>query len=556
MMNIVVRYGATIAAAIALVACGGGGSGLPISRESPVQAFNQKDVAGYWTPADARNDGFEFYPSVIAAPYSDDSMLGRVVQGGQLKDHFFWVVDPDGTLKMSLFDAACEERPVHSCPVKSTITIVMRGDNNNANWKVKYSNAEGTTVRDVVDNFSRKKVEGSVLTQGEHLLNQAELFTQPLLAKTANGSMSIRMGEAPQTLTTANAAGNAPRDVEFAGGEAGGVTVDEDFDLKSGDKRSLKVKVWYERSALSSLSNQRLMLQYDLHKKLQLPSGLEASAISLPGYKPVDKAGSYERVEKRTAVAGLIDGAARTGYRVRPGDKIATYMMLDFNTDWGTAGANEIEFTSATEGVAGHTDLHVGKYSESSKFTWTQADDGAITMQFPTTGQVTVRFVKAVNGGYQALYTYPNRKSGAYYWLHDWIPVGAPAVTAGTLPGRYVFTSSDGATQVGVTFHKDGTVTGGMEGYWFQDTNGDIVSFDCGDTGDQPITSYDACFASFDDLSTVNYAQVRRMKFMHKNGNDYQVKYDADAYGARFFVTDRDYYTVAWTSRWTRVGDE
>lgn len=552
-----VRYLISIAAAIALVACSGGGSSLPIATESPVQAFNQKDVPGYWAPVNSSNDGFEFYPSAISSPYSADSMLGRVVQGGQLKEYFFWVVDADGAIKMSVFDAACEERPVNTCPVKSTIKIVMRGDNNTANWKVKYLDAEGAGVREVVDNFSRKKVDASVLASGEHFLNQADYFNQPLLAKVADGRMSIRMTDIPATLTVAAAvSGNAPRDVEFDGGEASGVLVDEDFELKSGDKRSLKVKVWYERYALSSLSNQRFMLQYELHKKLQLPAGTEASTISLPGYKRGDKAGFYESVEKRTTLVGHIDGFARTGYRVRPGDKIATYMMMDFNTDWGSAGANEIEFTSATEGIAGHTDLHLGKYSESAKFTWTQADDGAITMQFPTTGQVTVRFVKAINGGYQALYTYPNRKLGAYYWLHDWVLNQAPAVTASTLPGRYVFTSSDGVSQVPLTFHKNGAVTGAIEGYWFQDSNGDIVTFECADTSDQAITSYDACFSSFDDLSTVNFAQIRRMKFMHRNGNDYQVKYDADAYGARFLVPDRDYYTVAWTSRWTRVGDE
>jgi hypothetical protein len=244
-----------------------------------------------------------------------------------------------------------------------------------------------------------------------------------------------------------------------------------------------------------------------------------------------------------------------TGPTIQPNSTYNTSIPI-FNGATSLSGSgNTITFSSATDGTASLVDLNNGLYSQSLHFTWTQATDSSITFTLDNGLQATMQFIKAINGGYEVVYTLPDPTYGTLSYVTDFVTSTPSIITPAQIPGTYQFVSTDGVTLNQVSLHADGTVSGLVGGYWFQDTNGDVVSYECYDLTGNPITSYSGCLASFNNLTNFSFAHVRRLRFMDPVGNTYQVKYDADAYGATFGLTSNMYNTVSWTYRFTRIGN-
>jgi hypothetical protein len=534
--------------AVALAGCGGGSGGD--AQPMPPAQLAQTAMAGYWQPANTSNEGYEFFGAVTAPPFRVELKTGRVLKNGADQGPFIWESNADGSIKISKIDPTCDRRPLSLCPVTGNATLVAEAATDQGSaWKLSIDdNADGKMDRTVSDRFQRANLDLSALPQGEFLMNRADQFDLPTLAYRNGDQIGIRMDSIGQPVAlTAAVPRGAVRSVSFEAGERLSAQNSVKFTRTAGGTVDLPVKFWYENVVLSGGINNGFILEYEIHRKIQYPANVTPDSI---------KVNDFEKSEKRSSYFGRIDGYVH-GPTIAANDKFNTFMIVDFDPAWVSGGAgNELEFTSATEGSIAHTDLRNGKYSERRKFTWVQKADGEVVMSFLSGQSVSMRFVKAVSGGYRVVFKLPNAQVGTMYVLHDLV-VARPAILAEKdVAGHYTFISSDGVTQNHVTLHKDHTVTGIVGGHWFLDTNGDIVSFECTGLDGKDLPVYQDCFNSFDKLPQMSFAHIRRMRFMYQEGNTFQVKYDAALYGARFEVVNRDYFTISWTYRFTRLGDE
>ncbi|MDF3035780.1 MAG: hypothetical protein K0S28_1054, partial [Paucimonas sp.] len=362
----------------------------------------------------------------------------------------------------------------------------------------------------------------------------------------SGSAMSIRLDDFDRSVTVSAASFASGRpSVDFSGGESTAVLTDEEFFVNGTCYMDIPVKQWYDNIKLAASANGEYALSYDMHRKVQIPANIDASLVELQ---------SFETLEKRSTVVAMLNNFS-SAISVQAPEKFFISLELDtfFNADAG----NELTFTSNRDGSVSYTLPHrVATPAEVRNFTWLQRNDGAIVLSFPGYGDVILRAIKAITGGYQVLYSLPSEDYGTTYRIRDLVKNGAPVLNEQTIPGRYKFTSisplPNGSHEYEITFHADKTVSGFVGGYWFQDANGDFVSYECTLAGGKKGTAYEQCAGGLNDPSTITFSHVRRIRFMHQDGSAYQSKYT----GSLFQDEDDEFTTFALTYRWVRVGNE
>jgi hypothetical protein len=542
------RFRHALAVSLVTLLAGCGGSNTTTAPVAPVATFD-KSVVGYWVPQNSANEEFEFFSAPTDAP-SANLLTGRTVKNGVVTNMFFWEVAA-GAISISKVAVSCPSRPINLCPVVATTVIVANGANiENAKWSFDFDDNNDKKVdRRLADSYVRKGLDLARATPGQFFLARSEVFEQPVVGAIAAGKMTFGLVESGATFSlSTNIANDKVRSAQFAAGESAAVLTTDFFELQSGGFQPFPVKVWIDKVEMFASVGNGYQLQYERHRTVQLPAGTDRASV---------KIGSYEATETKVVPFAVIDKFV-TGAQIRAGDVYYTMLPLDFNPEFVAFGAgNELRFTSATEGVISHVDVHRGTYSESRPFTWAQGTDGAIVLSFyGGLFNVQIKFIKPVNGGHQVLFAIPNPQTGdTTYLAHDLIKEATPVLNASNLPGRYSLLNSDGTNQL-VTFHKDKTVSGAVGGFWFQDSNGDIISYECTDLQGQVIPGYSECVSAMDNVANLSLAHIRRIRFVAKDGDYYQSKYDSSFYGQRFQVFGRDYATISWTYRWTRLGNE
>lgn len=534
-----------------LAGCGGKNDDQSTQPSTKVQLFDQS-VVGAWLPISADGSTYEFYSATIDEPYTGEK-TGRVYSSGALKNFFNWEIQTNGSIKMKQYSPSCTSRPLSRCAVASTATIVATGESMQlAHWRIDYDdNADGVVDRSNADFYTRNDLDLSSMPEGEFFLSRHDLFQYTHSAKISGKKISIRLFDQAQPMfITADIEAGRRASIKFASNQANPTVFKESFAVPGVGNIQLPVKMWVDNAELRASRNDGFILEYELFRKIQLPGPVP------PGMQAA--IANYEKGQKKSRSLGLINKFVQ-GTVIRSGDKFNTFMLFDFNLDWvnGPAG-NVIEFTSGTEGILSHIDIHKGKHSERRNFKWVQRADGELALTFENNMDATIRFTKAIAGGYQVLFKVKHPTLGYQYAVHDLVAETPSAIAEKDVPGRYSFISFDGITTNMITLHKDKTVTGIAGGFWFMDTNGDVVSYECKDLqGKQSTTSYAVCDGEFDgNHSNLSMAHIRRLRFMHKDGNSYQVKYDSAVWGADFSTVGPDYTTAAWTYRWTRLGDE
>jgi hypothetical protein len=393
------------------------------------------------------------------------------------------------------------------------------------------------------------------MPEGQFLMNASELFAFPTSAEISNGTLTIKAQELglPATLSAKLPAGPVAS-LRFQAGEATGVVMQQEFQSKSGQPVTMPVKAWLDNVVLSAGSGNGFILTFDRHRKVQSVPGVDPGSLVI---------GDFEQTASGTDAFGRIVSFVH-GPTVQVNQTYYTTLPFLFDGNTTVAGTgNVMNFTSATEGVISHHDIHDDKYSEAMHFTWSQGADGVLNITLdegPLAGMpVTARFVKAVTGGHQVVFSFPDPGSGKTYSLADFVADAPVSVSAATLPGKYMFDATDGMSKNEVTFHKDGTISGVVGGHWFIDANGEVISYECTDSQGKDLANYSDCFHTFDSadtLKTFTFAHIRKLRFMHTANGMSEVRYDSVFYGSPFGVVDRDYLMVAWTYRFTRIGDE
>ena len=560
-----------------LVACGGSTAQEPgeVVRPAPP---NTEQVSGLWTPAGgAGKPSFEFFGSATEAPFAKSLLTGRIWQNQQLVNLFVWNLQSDGTITLNLVSPACISRPLASCPVTGSARIVASGKRiQDATWNVNLDyNGDGKIDAEVTDSYHRKELDLSGLAEGTVFLTHLDnaLFDAPLRATVSGADLALRLEDLNQAVTPI-ARSFALRQDSLAFAPSAPVVSSSSFYVVGSGYQSLQVKQWFDKVSLSSSASGAYALSYEMHREVQLPDGVTRAQVQADSGSVRIGLAEYEAVTARTKIVGLI-GKFIGAPGVQALDKFYLSLLLDFEK---AGEANELLFTSATEGVVtsrlGHHPLAV---SEQRSFTWRRSADGAIVLSFPEYGDVVLRFIKPISGGYQVLYERPNKGFGPTYLVRDMLRDAPPVLNESNLAGRYIFTSTaplpNGSYEYSVTFHRNHTVSGAVGGYWFQDGNGDLVGYECTSLFGQDISDYASCAAALDNTATVSFAHVRRLRFVHRDGNNVQAKYNASVYGTRSFllyppsgdpVRASKFFTAvgapvqstALTYRFVRIGDE
>ncbi len=536
---------------LTLTGCGGGGKTVNSVTEIPIVSAKDQQLVGYWGAEDSASPSFEFFASPTEAPFNISLQTGRIFESGKLVNIFYWKMQTNGLISLSVVNASCMQRPLSQCPVVQSVTIEAKGNSIfDATWWVRFDqNLDGIADKTTTSRYKQKEIDTAQFSSGELFLMHAnnKVFDTPVVGNIANGNMSIRLDDfkSPITVIASSYASNKRR-ISFQNSESLSVDTEQEF-LTSLGYKTFTVKQWYENVGLSATANNEYTLFYEIHRKVQIPTNIDPASVQL---------NDYEQVEKKSTVVALIKSFL-PNFPTPLNSKLFINMEAKF--DNANAG-NELQFFSGTEGALSYSLPFTNVPAESKPFTWSKTEDGVLTLHFQNTGDIKVRAVQKINGGYQVLYSMPDKNYTNTYRIRDLIYDDLPVIEESTLPGRYKFISisplPNGSHEYDLTFHKDKRVTGVVGGYWFQDVNGDIVSYECTNILGQIVVHYDECVKAFDNLADFKFAHIRRLKFVFKNGNEFQAKYMGSQFTGS--MNNGSYYfsNFPLTYRWTRIGDE
>lgn len=558
-------------------ACSGGGT-ASTSADVVTVSVNKEQVIGYWTPKGGSNESYDFIGSATESPYSG-IRTGRIFKNGLISNLFYWDLQLNGTISLTLVDPNCASRPLTACSTVGTRLIDARGSNvQDSTWNVSVdSNGDGIADSSFVDVYHRNEIDIAAKLNGDFFLTRLnnQVFDNPIYGNVNSGQMTIRLDDffTPVTLK-AIAYQTKLNQIRFESNATTPVSVTQQFFIAGSGYQDLTVKEWFENVTLNTSAPNQYILSYEQHKKVQLPDGVLPSAVTFEVGSARLSLTDFETTQIKANVVGLVDQFV-TGVSIKPNDVFYVSLELDFTKS--NAG-NVLKFTSPTDGtVSSILANHPNDPPETKNFTWIQKPDGSVLLSFSGYGDVNLRFIKPILGGYQVVYSKPTFPNGETYRIRDFVADSSPVVNETNLPGRYVFTSSgalpNGTHEYNLTFHQNKTVSGVVGGFWFQDTNGDIVSYECTDIFGRAITDYASCSAALDNTSLVNFAHVRRLHFIQKDGANLQSSYNASVYGTRTFLvfppsgdpfTSTKFFTavgspaesISLTYRWTRIGDE
>ncbi|PCK09048.1 MAG: hypothetical protein COA42_06095 [Alteromonadaceae bacterium] len=535
-----------------LLGCSGDSDNSPAPIPEPENQAMQ--VEGLWASSIAGNESFEFFPSVFKGDLSAGLKTGRMTALDGSKIPFYWESEGDDTLLLNLVNPECVGLPLNACgDVEGIVTIVASpGLANDRELIIDFDDdADGLGDRNLTQQFRRVNIDVSNLNDGEIFFIEDPYFEVPLEGAVNGSVMSIQLPYTGTSVTvSANIANGAQESLMFDMVDSMPVSSMQAFPVTDGDSQELVVNTWYDHVVLNQSGGDYYALSFSIQREAVLPSDVNADDVDLSGLVVQ---------EERTVILDMISEFI-AGDVITASDRYYSFIQLDFNFPRTISNSgNELVFTSNSEGTLFRTDLFEGQFSETRDFTWTQENDGRLVLDFEGVGETNIRFIEPVPGGYRALIQTP-RYDGPQYIVHDFIrDADTPIVIGEDIPGRFELINNDGVTKILVNFNADNSITfpsiPNLFGFWFQDTNGDIVSYECVNNSFQIVTIYEDCLGSFDDLSNVFFSHIRRVRFLAKQGDLYTSAYDSIFWGGPFGTFDGQYTSTAWTYRWHRLGD-
>jgi hypothetical protein len=536
-----------------------------VDNTAPLR-LSEMQIMGYWMSPDSANNTYEFFSAETEDFNLNPTELktGRILHKGTVLNQFYWNIENDGSLNLHVVDSKCNARPLTSCELFRSEKIVVRGSLGRGTiWAIELdSNSDGVVDNLIEGSYQKKSIDPSLFPSGEFFLNYYENFSVALRGNIESKKLTIEFPGVFWGVTPLSDAmplvADLPKgkieNIEFKGGVNTAVKYKQQLNVNGIGATEFVVKMWYDRVVMFASEEGKYSITYDVFREVQVPAGMNPDLID---QSQVPK----HKTEAR--VVNLIDKFI-AGKPINAGETFYSLIKLDFNLNLaGDGGGNKIVFLSDGKGKVYRQDLYKNKYSEMRDFSWQQDADGAINLTFPGLGQGVVRFIKAIGGGYQVLFDLPITGSERRrYFVHDWIKDEGIVDMSQFIPGHFIVGSNDGTTFFEVIFHHDHKVSvsvEGVEGYWFKDSDGSIMSYQCIDLQERPVTGYDECYSMFEHVGSENskasYAHIRRIAFLHHEGNEFSAAYDASVWGGLFGIVEREYMGFNWTYRWRRVGD-
>ncbi|WP_269629445.1 hypothetical protein [Pelomonas sp. BJYL3] len=547
------RWLAAVAAAMALAACGGGSD----SQQAPVRLEADKLLGGWRTETPGEVE-YEFSPSSINASAELEAVkTGRIVVGGEVQARFHWSVNSNGEAMLTKVDPICNLPDLRQCPAVGTerIKVALRVGPQDYAWTIESTPAGASAPSTRELNFRPATLSRSTVPGGRFLMTKAAQFSYANPAGSDGQFMQMGLLDTsvPHVLTIPLPP-TPMRAMPVLTGK------DEAVDTQltvphpvTGEPVTVKVKEWLENAVLMAGASNNLLVSYELHRKVDLPAGMDRAALGVD---------VYEKPHRATSAFSIVNQFVR-GPEVKAGDRFFGTFPGAFDAQFTIDGiGNTLEFSSATRGVMKYVDVIQGRHSESRGFSWSRDDSGAIALELDDMpGRVSkyrLRFVKEIKGGYSAVLSFTARDGSDLDLMTDIIRDAKPVLDPKTFPGSYYMPSVDGVSLVKVNFRPDGSLDGGtVGGHWFIDTDGELVSFECISKQGVSEPSFQVCHDAFTDpakLDTYRFAHVRRLRFVWGEGANYQVKYSAVIYGEDAGIVGRDYYGINWTYRIRKAG--
>lgn len=528
-----------------------------VNAKQQLQKQLQTDlIVGYWKAEKAGQYDVEFFQSVTDGPLANTVKTGRLLKDGNITHLFDWSASADGVVQLNLVNSGCPQRPISSCETIARVRLSAAGKSSDqSDWLLEFdNNLDGITDNSVESRYFRQRLDTTVFTPGEHYFAHAQTFDLPVQLVVAGNQMQIQMNdlEKPITLKAVLSASNVDQ-ILFPDDNTNFITHEQEFLIPDVGYQTLSIKQWYKNVTIKASVNGRYSVSYEIVNELIVPENLDPSAIS---------SGAINKVDRFTRLAELISKFIPAEPVMAPVTYYSFFYGLIDDSISIAGGANQIEFTSDDSGHISRTDLYQDRHSSQTNFTWTQDSEGQVELTLANGDHLAIRFIEPVNGGYRVLMAHDNEVWGKQFYIHDLIRDDDVVDLDTLLPGRFSFTSNDGFSTHFVEFKENGEVEfsdlQGLSGYWFINDGGEVVSYECTDLYGLVVQTYQDCYAAFESLESnpsMQFAHIRKLRFMHKNGNELQAKYDANVWGGIFQIVDQEYLGVAWTYRWRYLGE-
>lgn len=526
-----------------------------VNQELEAQQDQILDLMGLWQP-DQGVRNFEFYWSGIDGLSVPGLQTGRIIENGRVMDLFYWTIDRSGVISMTIVDKFCAIRPINRCPVSKVGSIVVNGDSRNrATWDVLIdTDLDGIVDLEESAVYQRKSFEAGLAdTQKFFLVPVNERFDTPILGEsTSNQTMiSLNYLDAPVGFHW-----NKNTTPEFAVTlqpvSSYNIVESETYFIDGIGYQELDVKTWYDKVQLHSLTQNNFLLSYEIRREIILPDGISASDVNE----------DVRQFERHSKIFNL-STSRFTDVTILPGQRFYSFFIDQFDDDLVNGGAtNEIVFETETRGQLLYKDLYEDRYTQSKSFVWSRTSDDVVTIEMDDGYKIELIFLKEILGGFSVVQKHIPLDEAPYFYVHDFIQDGSVDNLSDLVPGRFEFLSNNGWQKVLIDFNSDFTIetnAPGVAGYWFINDDGELVGYECLTNANVEVPTYEDCYNRFEDLqstdSNISFAHIRKLKFLHKNGNKLQAKYDANVWGGPFGIVDQDYMGISWTYRWERVGD-
>ena len=536
---------------VTLSACGGDTSDDAAGIEEV--SLEDEELVGFWE-AQENPMQIEFLSSATEAPFDTPIKVGNIYQSEVIRDRFFWSLRNDGVIDIAVVNLNCGVRPINACPVARRMEITLRGESVNAStWFIEEIDSQTNERIEVFsENYRKRLLDNFTRLEGEIFLRDRPniAFSSPELLRLENGNVNFRLeyssdfSDNQQLIDYSGSTDISNDTISLFPIGTDTVTNTEEFFVDGLGFTNLSVDESIDNLQLKMSANDNVILSYSIEREIVLPNDIEIAQVDTSDFVfREDRSIIYEYINEFVAAP-----------TISVGDKYFGRFALDFDAFGQASG--ELTFDTETTGSMRIAPISDPTQEQIRFFTWSQ-DENRIIIDVANFGFIEIDFIQTISGGYQVLYTLLENNLDANYFIVDFIPDANPVLSIEELIGRYRVTGTvpnpfnPASYQYDIEFHSDGELSGVFGGFWFEESPGNFLSFECIDRVGLPIEDYADCLASFNDLSVVSFAHLRRFKFLGGENNQFKMIYTADLYtGGDEFIFD----VISLVFRFEKVG--
>lgn len=519
-------------------------------------ALKEALLVGVWQPSFSENLSYEFLSSVEKGTNDNALKTGRTYRNGILRDFFYWNLQANGIVTLNIVSKNCNSRPISRCDVLAKTEIQSSGSHlDKLNWAISTDSDVDNVIDDVItDKYQKKLIDLTSIAQGDFYFTTFESnFSSAIYAQKANTSVTLALDYLGTPIVVSGEI-NSEALYQVSLSSEQRLNSTRNFYVQNVGYKDFTIESYLDNVTLTSSMGDNFTVRYDIVREVIYPEGMVASTVQLDDFIALDK---------RTRFYSVVDSFIPAP-EILSSDKLYSYITDQFSYGkLNGGGSNEMIFDTSSTGVLNYKDIYQGKNSEEKHFSWQINALGFLELNMDSGYQITVKFIEKTLGGYITLLAYdPPGDEAPYYSKNEFLLDDSYPAFADAFPGRFEFMSNDGFSKIFIDFKADHTLetnSPGVGGYWLIDENDNLISYECSSLNSKNIEDYQSCYDSLGVVSTddryTNFSHVRVVRVLHREGNHFKVKYDANVWGGPFGIVDSDYFGISWIYYWKRIGN-